>query len=918
MGEVWRARDARLGRDVAVKVLPGDFLEGRERKARFEREARILASLNHPGIAAVYSFEEIPGSHGAPPRSVLVMELLEGATLRETLGGGPFASRRALDVAIQIADALAAAHENGIVHRDVKPENVFLVPGGRVKLLDFGLARHDEMSAPSDTRSPTITGLSAPGSVAGTAAYMSPEQAKGGPVDYRSDQFSLGIVLYEMLAGLRPFRADSAAETMTAIIRDEPAPLEQAAPSVPGPVRWCVERCLSKDPAERYDSTRDLARDLATCRAHLADISNGAAPLASAPPRATVRRRLLLGLAAAGVVGLAVGARLLLAPRPQARGPLPRFDVELPAGWRLAPDGRGLDVSPDGQRIVFSAFRWKIPYESWADSGLFLRPIDSLEATPLKGGENAEMPAFSPDGRWIAFASFDDAGGRPKIRRVPAEGGIAETLCELGGINGLAWLGNDSVLIGRLGPLVRVAATGGTPEPVTELDAATGEMAHVLPNVLPDGRTVIYTALRYATEGITRWDKTRIFAQRLGSNERVLLVEGGTGGRWAPPGILLFGRNGTLMGARLDESTLRLAGQPVPLVAGVSHNVMTPRRGSQQGSVNVTTTRDGALVYAPGSVSSEVEQALVWADEKGHETPIDAPRQSYSSVAVSPDGGQILYARNYPGKQVEILDLARGTRRQVTFEGSHTWAAWGPGPDRITFTSDHEGPLALYTRKLDAPPDQTERLWVDTSSGRVAFRPWSRDGGTLVFSARGAATQMDVWALTRGGEARSLLATRFMERDAAVSPDGKWFAYDSNEQGQRRILARPLDRAGPALTLTSAGGNFPIWARDGRAIFFKKRTCTTDCTASVSRVRLVPTQAGFEFGKEEKLFEGDYASMRTGGVIAWDVAPDGRFLLAKPHPEFDDKAHWDTVFATRIRVDLGGVERLLAQVEKKP
>ena len=910
MGEVWRATDTRLGREVAVKVLPDDVASDARALSRFESEARAVAALSHPNILALFDVGESGGIHYA------VTELLQGQTLRLALSGGPLTVRRALDVAVQIADALAAAHENGILHRDVKPENVFLGPDGRVKLLDFGLARQASHREPDDTRSPTVTDLSTPGSVAGTVAYMSPEQARGERADFRSDQFSLGIVLYEMLAGLRPFRGDSAAETLTAIIREEPEPLEKSAPGVPPPLRWSVGRCLAKEPGERYDSTRDLARELATCRAHLSETTSGGAVSPPLPPSRVFLKRILAALAATGVLAAIAALTLLLVPRPKFSGPIPRFDIELPAGWRL--DAEGLDVSPDGQRIVFGAFRWKIPYESWADSGLFVRPMDSLEATPLKGGEHGYTPAFSPDGRWIAFTSGDDEGGRPKIRRVPAEGGIPENLCQLGGVNGLAWLGNDSVLIGRLGPLVRVPATGGTPEAITELDTATGEMAHVLPHVLPDGRTVIYTALRYATEGLTRWDKTRIWAQRLGSKERSLLVEGGTDGRWAPPGILLFGRNGVLMGARLDESTLRLTGQPVPLVAGVSHAIMTPRRGAQQGAVNVTTTRDGALVYAPGSVSSEVEQALVWVDEKGHETPIDAPRQSYSSVAVSPDGGQILYARNYPGKQVEILDLGRGSRRQVTFEGSHTWAAWGPGPDRITFTSDHEGPLALYTRKLDAPPDQTERLWVDTSSGRVAFRPWSRDGQALVFSARGQETGMDVWALSRGGEARPLLATRFGEREAVVSPDGKWFAYHSNEQGQPRILLRSLDGAGPVLTVTTAGGNFPIWARDGGAIFFKMRTCTTACTASVYRVRLVPTQAGFEVGKEEKLFEGDYASMRTGGALAWDVAPDGRLLLTKPHSEFDDKAHWDTVFATRIRVDLGGVERMMLRAEKRP
>ncbi len=918
MGEVWRARDTRLGREVAVKVLPDEVARDAHALSRFEHEARAVAALSHPNILALFDVGEANGIHFA------VTELLQGQTLRLALADGPFTVRRALDVAVQIAQALAAAHENGIIHRDLKPENVFLAPDGRVKLLDFGLARRDaSRSDPNDTRSPTVTDLSRAGSVSGTVAYMSPEQAKGNPVDYRSDQFSFGIVLYELLSGARPFKGSTAAETIAALIRDEPEPLGKRVPDVPAPVRWLVERCLAKEAGERYDSTGDLARDVRTWSLQLseADTSSGSARAAAAGRRSW--RSFPAGVAAALVVTAVLAGALVTGAllKGTARTPAPavRLEIRLPEGHYLSQWRQPFALSPDGRLLVFSAFTWKMQFEEENAPQLFLRHLDSFEARPIPGTEGGHQPVFSPDGRHVAFIVFSDA--RWFLKRVPVAGGVPATICQCGATFGVAWSPDGSIIFAsETGPLQRVPDTGGIPEAATTLDGGEAEVSHRLPHLLQDGRTVIYTALRWETAGMT-WAKARIFGQRLGDKERSLLAEGGSDGRWVPPGNLLFAREGRLFAAPFDAKALRLGGKPVPILEGVRHSIWTSNSLKETGAAMLDVAGTEAFAWVPGSVTPEEQNSLVWVDTAGKETPIDFPKGCFNDFRISPDGGRILVSPGYPGRQVEVIDVARGARRNVTFGMNPLWAIWGPGPDRITFTSDHEGPVRIYSRKIDAGPEALETLW--TGTGRyLSVGSWSRDGKTLAFTVRDEKTISDIWLLEPGKEPRPFVASRFSEAQPDISPDGRWLLYVSNEPGRREVFVRPLTGEGAARQVSVRGGAEPLWSRDGSAIFYQR--VPTPVTANqpqgaqaLFRVRVNAGREGLAFGPPEKLFEGEYDA--SWPVRESDVAPDGRFVLGKWADATGRRAWFEKFLSDRINIDLGGLPALLSETgEQQP
>ncbi|MCM3874942.1 MAG: protein kinase [Thermoanaerobaculia bacterium] len=901
MGEVYRARDPRLSREVAVKVLPEDFLEGEERKQRFEREARLLAALNHPGIAAIYSFEESGGRH------LLAMELVEGESLDQKIASGPLPVEESLPLARQIAEALEAAHERGIVHRDLKPANVMVSGEGRVKLLDFGLAKvfESDPSSPDISHSPTLTARgTAAGMILGTAAYMSPEQARGRPVDKRSDIWAFGVVLYEMLTGRRLFRGETVSDTLAAVLR-EPVDWKQLPASTPTNVRSLLERCLERDPKERL-------RDIGEARFVLEHPSSpGIVSKAEIDTAGSVVGRLLPWAVAALAAG--VTTFTVLRPNtPRGGAPAARFEFELPAGHYLGTPQDAIALSPDGKRVVFSAATLARSDYDFNEPTLFIRSIDAWEATPIPGAEGGRQPVFSPDGRWIAFSVRD--GSKRLLKKIPIEGGPPTTLCECDAEFGATWSAEGSIVFAAMtGTLKRVPETGGKPEAVTQLDEKEGELSHRLPHAFPGGR-ILYTAVRHTVSSLQRWDLARTYLQRPGATDRVLLLEGGSDARWAPPGVLLVAREGVLVAARLAPSGQELAGPPTPILGGFSHSVGTDGYTLETGSAEIALSDDGRIAFAPGGIWPENLRTLAWCDQSGRETPIDAPAGYYLFPRTSPDGRRLLLPRNARGAEVEVLDLQRGTRQHVTFEGNHSGAVWGPQTSEVTFASDHEGPRRVYVRRLGSPSERIERL--STIEGGVVVGAWSSDGSLFAF-ARLESGRFKIWLQPRDGEARRLEDSRFNVQWPQFSPDGKWLAYGTDESGRFEVYVRPLDGAGPPRQVSTSGGREPLWSRDGTYLYYRLREPPPASVFSMTvyRVRVTRTSAGLEFDQPSKLFTHDQGGATP--LAGWDVTADGRFLVTKVPTGEENRLFKERSAPRRIRVDLVGLPALLEKAERR-
>jgi Tol biopolymer transport system component/tRNA A-37 threonylcarbamoyl transferase component Bud32 len=873
MGEVYRARDSKLQREVAIKVLPEHLATDRERMARFEREAQVLASLNHPHIGHIYGFEQSGDIHA------LVLELVEGETLAERISSGPLPLDEALPIARQIAQALEAAHEQGIVHRDLKPANSKITPAGVVKVLDFGLAKLADSpvgsaSGSSHSISPTLTSpaMTGVGTILGTAAYMSPEQAKGRPADKRSDMWAFGAVLYEMLTGTRAFDGEDVSDTMAAVLRGEPE-WSKLPPAVSPALRTLIRRCLEKDRTQRV---ADAAAALFVLR-ELATLAPAAAGPALAPPRRGTRSVVF----AAGAVILAAAlaaAATWFAMRPEAPR-IVRFDITPPpeALLTVGPAGVNLVISPRGDRIVYHA-------RHGATTALEMRSLDTGEAGPLPQTDGATSPAFSPDGSHLAFVK---AG---KVYKLTIDSRVLTALANISDATAISWGVADSIMFTRPGPkggLFRIAAGGGTPELVAAPDPKAGEQDYVNPAVLPDGSTVVFV-VRSASGGNSR---LTIAARSLASGQQKVLVEGAVQPAYAD-GYLLYVQGGVLTGSRFDADRLALVGPAVPLVNGIV---------SKGSSANVGVSSNGTLTYIPGSTINYVSR-FIWRARDGRLLGAAGPdKLEYPRYPrISPDGHKLV-ATIGPAQEghIWVYDITGAAQPyKITFNAHNTQPTWSPDSSRVAFVSTRDGPTRnLFVVPADGSIAEPSHLVKNDKDKTVVT--WSRDGW-LVYQQLGDTTRTDLWKqpAREDGKSELWVQTPFAETSPTFSQDGKWLAYVTDTTTADEVWIRPFPGPGSPVRVSVAGGHDPVWSRDGQELFYQE--------GSKLMAAAVASTSPLQMKAPKMLFDGGFVTWEPNTPRTYDVAADGRFLMIEP----------STTNAQRFNVVLNWTEELKRLVPK--
>jgi serine/threonine-protein kinase len=871
MGEVYKARDTRLDRIVAIKVLPAHLADRAELRERFEREAKTIASLNHPHICTLYDTghqDEI---------NYLVMEYIEGETLAQRLIKGPLPLAQVLQFAIEISDALDKAHRKGVTHRDLKPGNIMLTKSG-TKLLDFGLAKLKQEAAPNKvplSDLPTANGpLTAEGTIVGTLQYMAPEQLEGKEVDARTDIFSFGAVVYEMATRKRAFEGKTQASVISAIMSSDPPPMSSLQPMAPPMLDRVVKRCLAKDPDERWQSPNDLTNELKW-------ISEGGsylATVATVTPRG-IRMPWVRGLVLGGVALLLVAAITSIATwklKPTPLQPVTRTVINLPPGQQLAglESGPAIALSPDGTHLVYVAQQGGIQQ-------LYLRALDSLYAKPILGTEGAVEPFFSPDGQWVGFF----AGG--KLMKVSVSGGAALTLGDAVNSRGASWGSLGTIVFAPAAdvtPLRQVQELGGAPHPMTHFEK--GEVSHRWPEFLPGGKAILFAA----GDNTNYFTNAQVAVQTVASGERRNLGQGGTHPHYALSGHLIYAQGGSLMAVPFDPQRLTVSGAAVPVVEGVLQSISS---GAAQYSISGT----GSLAYVSGGVQS-TQSTLVWVSRNGVEQPVAAPVRAYLGPRISPEGRRVAVAILEQEAQVWQYDLSRETLTPFTFEGDNNVAPdWTPDGKRITFISNRDGPQNIYWQLADGSGG-LERL--TTSQYTQVPMAWSPDGQLLSFLEVNPATGYDIWIL-RLSDRKELpfLKTPFNESVPRFSHDGRWLAYISNESGQYQVYVQAYPGPGGKWQISTDGGMEPAWNPNGRELFYRSgnKLMAVDIT----------TQPGFAAGKPRMLFEGQYRPTPLTNPN-YDVSPDGqRFLMVKPSEQ-------EQAAPTQINVVLNWFEELKQKV----
>ncbi len=856
MGEVWRATDSKLGREVALKLLPEDFANDPDRHARFEREAKLLASLNHPNIATLYGLEHLDGKHA------LAMELVEGEGLDETIARGAIPVEEAIPIALQIAEALEAAHEAGIVHRDLKPANVRIRPDGTVKVLDFGLAKVWEADAGNSSLSlsPTVTRhATVEGVILGTAAYMSPEQARGRPVDKRADIWAFGVLLWEMLTGRQMFAGETVTDVLASVLKQE-IDWELLPDTTPAAVLRLLQRCLERRPTERI-------RDIGDVRWELEEIARRGAgsgePAREEPAAAPSKHRAVLPWIAGAALGIAATAVIgLTVLRPHATPP------RAVRSFLVAPENATFDfraavggpvLSPDGSKLVFAA------RDANGASSLWIRPLDSLSAQPLRGTENAYFPFWSPDSRWVGFFVTG------KLRKIDVTGGPPETLCDAPNGRGGSWSPDGVIVFAPdvFGRLARVSAAGGAPTPLSQAKSSRQGYSERWPEFLPDGRHFVYWAGGPLNSGEVKTDG--IYLRSLDGGAPSLLFPSDSNALYSPPGYLLYLRTQTLMVQPFDAESGKLGGEAFPIAEDIA-NPQNYRFG------DFSVSHDGTLVYQTGETGLT---QLVWLDSAGRQVGTVGDPAAIDGFRMSPDGKflaeQVSDARS---KNVDlwVVDLARGVRTRFTFApGLEISPVWSPDGRRIAYTANPKGHMDIYIKNADGS-GQAKPL-IESEVTKYAD-DWSPDGRTLsmtVVDPRGN-TITDIWTVPFEGvhTPKPFVATPFVEGSSVFSPDGHWLAYQSNESGRDEIYVTPFPGPGGKWQVSQGGGVEPEWRRDGDALFYRAPD------GALFEANVTARGSAVEVGTPRQLFSAPRTG-NSGTGRTYAVSPEGdRYLVLHP------------------------------------
>jgi len=878
MGEVYLARDSRLDRRVAIKILPAELASHPEKRQRFEREARAVGSLNHPHICVLHDIREDQGVH------FLVMEYLEGETLAQRLSRVALPLDLVLRYAVEMAEALEQAHRHGVVHRDLKPANVMVTKSG-VKLLDFGLAKfRAETSGASGLSSmPTESrGLTADGVIPGTLQYMAPEQLEAKEADARTDLFAFGAIVYEMATGRRAFSGESAASLVAAILEHEPASLCSIQRAAPPLLEHVVKRCLAKDPDERWQTAADLARELKWVAESRDKEQPSPAPK---PGAAGALAGLRLPILAAGLVGILIGAVAILiavkSPAQKLRS-VTRFSIELPATdpMPLAVQ-KVMALSSDGSRLVYAAGR--------GPTRLYLRDLNRFEAIVIPGSEGGNGPFFSPDGQWLGFTASNGT-----LKKVPLSGGaplvMRDVLAQFGGGYGATFASNDTILLSpsTSSGLWRVAASGGTAEVVTTPDRAAGETSYRWPEALPDGKTVLFTI---KTSDMESFDEGSVAALSLQSGTRRVLVHGGTHAVYSATGHIVYARGGALLAAPFDRDRLEVTGPPQSILEGVA---VEPTSGV----AHFTLSTNGTLAYAPAGPDA-FDTTLVEVDRNGATRPLAEHRRIFRSPRFSPDGMRLAVQVGAPFENVWIWDEVRDTFARLTLGGNNFLPVWTPDGRRVTFASDRYGPANLFWQAVEGG-GEAERL--TESEGLQWPQSWSPDGRVLAFVELNPSNAGDLWCFLAGERrAEPYLTTSFDEILARFSPDGRWIAYVSNESGRYEVWLQTYPRGGGKWQISTDGGNEPVWGPQGREIFYRN--------GDQMMVVAIAAGSGLSVSKPRLLYKGNYERAPTHVLGSYDVSPDGKhFVMIRS----------DQPAVTQINVVLNWFEELESRFAGRP